>query len=115
MYYRGPLPQHHVAHPCREVESGDRVFTVDRKRMGQGVGEGVVVLAEIVLHREFAAESIPAFCHAELVQIVVAGLNERRHVEPGQSQANIDDDGSYHKEGHGVAVDQPGPSGPKRP
>ena len=51
--------------------------------MVAGLGEGHPILPEIVGHRKLAAEGVSARMHIHLVQFIIGGLKQDRHIQFG--------------------------------
>ena len=57
--------------------------------MGGGVGERNAVLPEVVADGELAAERIATLARAELVEVVVAGLDQDFRAQPFPAMARL--------------------------
>ncbi len=81
---------HHTADGREPVEVFSQQRTVDGIGVEGGVGEGNVILIEVVAHRDLAAESVTTAVEVHLIVLIVTGLHEHGHVEVGIADG-IDD------------------------
>ena len=74
-------PAHRPADAPEALEVGREFRAVDVHRVAGRVGEGDAVLVEVVGDRDLSAEGVAAAVDVDLVDLVVAGLDEHRHAE----------------------------------
>ena len=75
-------PAYDAADPDEPVEIGGEFVAVDVARVARRVGERHAVLIEVVGDRELAAEGVAAARDVDLVDFVVARLEQDRNAEP---------------------------------
>ncbi len=73
---------HDAADTHETIEVRSELLSVDVAGVARRVGEGDVILIEVVGDRKFAAESVAAAGKVDLVDLIVAGLQQNRDAEP---------------------------------
>ncbi len=72
---------------AKRAEIVAEFVAVDVERVERRVGEADAVLIEIVGHRDLAAERVAAAVNVDLVDLVIAGLQQDRNAERGARDA----------------------------